>query len=215
MRFPRASLRIPVLLLRWIFCHGSVMKFTRLGYFCLLGLAFVPAANANDFEAALSTKTAQFTFRSDSSLIGWGGADLGIGLFYNNDSDFIAQGSLVQMRQPSEDTPITFGVGVKTYLGHLDDPDQDVVAFAVGGEVRYTIPGTMPMAVYARGFYAPDITSFADTKEVIDFTIRFQLEIMPETIGFVGIRHLEFDTDDEGSYDADDNNVHIGVRLTF
>jgi hypothetical protein len=38
---------------------------------------------------------------------------------------------------------------------------------------------------------------------------------MPETIGFVGIRHLEFDTDDEGSYDADDNNVHIGVRLTF
>ena len=191
------------------------MKIFRLSYFCLLGLAFIPTANANDFEAALSKKTAQFTFRSDSSLIGWGGADLGLGLFYNDDSDIIAQASLVQMRQPSEDTPLTFGVGVKAYLGHLDDPDQDVVAFAVGGEVRYTIPGTMPMAVYARGFYAPDITSFSDTKEVVDFTIRFQLEILPETIGFVGIRHLEFDTDDHGSYDADDNNVHLGVRLTF
>ncbi len=191
------------------------MKFIRLGYFCMLGLAFTPFANANDFEAALSTETAQFTFRSDSSLIGWGGADLAFGFFYNDDSDIIGSASLVQMRQPSEDAPLTFGVGVKAYLGHLDDPDQDVVAFAVGGEVRSTIPGTMPMAVYARGFYAPDITSFSDTKEVIDYTIRFQLEILPETIGFVGIRHLEFDTDDEGSYDADDNNIHIGVRLTF
>jgi hypothetical protein len=191
------------------------MKFIRLGYFCMLALALAPAANANDFEAALSKKTAQFTFRSDSSLIGWGGADLGLGFFYNDDSDFVAQGSLVQMRQPSEDTPITFGVGVKAYVGHLDDPDQDVFAFAVGGEVRYTIPGTLPMAVYARGFYAPDITSFSDTKEVVDFTIRFQVEILPETAGFVGIRHLKFDTDDEGSYDADDNNIHIGVRLTF
>jgi len=191
------------------------MKFTRLVYFCLLGLAFIPAANANDFEAALSKETAQFTFRSDSSLIGWGGADLGLGFFYNDESDFVGQASLVQMRQPSEETPVTFGVGVKAYLGHLDDVDQDVVAFAVGGEVRYTIPGTMPMAVYARGFYAPDITSFADTKEVVDLTIRFQLEIMPQTIGFVGVRRLEFDTDDEGSYDADDDNFHIGVRLTF
>jgi hypothetical protein len=191
------------------------MKFTRLSYLCLLGLALAPAAHANDFEAALSKKTAQFTFRSDSSLIGWGGADLGLGIFYNDDSDFIAQASLVQMRQPSEDTPLTFGVGVKAYLGQLDDPDQDVVAFAVGGEVRYTIPGTMPMAVYARGFYAPDITSFSDTKEVVDLTIRFQLEILPETVGFVGIRRLEFDTDDKSSYTADDDNVHIGVRLTF
>jgi hypothetical protein len=191
------------------------MKLSHLSYFCLLGLVLISAANANDFEAALSKETAQFTFRSDSSLIGWGGADLALGLFYNDESDIIAQGSLVQMRQPSEETPLTFGVGVKAYLGHLDDTDEEVVAFAVGGEVRYTIPGTMPMAVYARGFYAPEITSFADADEVIDYTIGFQLEILPETVGFVGIRHLEFDTSDRSSYKADDNNIHIGVRLTF
>ena len=191
------------------------MKFIRLSHLCLLGLVAISTANANDFEAALSKETAQFTFRSDSSLIGWGGADLALGLFYNDDSDIIAQASLVQMRQPSEETPLTFGVGVKAYLGHLDDPDQDVVGFAVGGEVRYTIPGTMPMAVYARGFYAPAITSFSDTEEIIDYTVGFQIEILPQTMGFVGIRHLEIDTDDAGDYDADDDNIHIGVRLTF
>jgi len=38
---------------------------------------------------------------------------------------------------------------------------------------------------------------------------------MPQTTAFIGIRHFEVDTDDEGNYDLDDDQVHIGVRLTF
>lgn len=198
-----------------IFCHGLIMKLNRLTCLCLLGISFFSSANAADFEAALSSETAQFTFRSDSSLIGWGGSDLGLGLFYNEDSDFVAQASLLQMRQASEESPLTFGVGVKAYLGTLDDIDQDVLALGIGGEIRYTIPGTMPMAIYLRGNYAPEITSMLDAEEVQDYEFGFQIEALPQTIAFVGIRHLEFDTDDEGSYEADDDNIHFGVRLTF
>jgi len=181
----------------------------------LFALSSVSLANANDFEAALSTETAQFTFRSDSSLIGWGGADLALGLFYNTDSSLVAEGSLMQMRPASEETPLTFGVGVKAYAGSVDDYDDSVVAFAIGGEIRYTIPGTMPMAVYGRGFYAPKITSFADAEEVTDLTAGFQIEAMPQTIAFVGIRHYVYGIDGKNDYKADDNNIHIGVRLTF
>ena len=175
----------------------------------------ISAASANDFEVALSSETAQFTFHSDSSLIGWGGSDLALGLFYNNDSDYVAQASLLQMRQASADNPLTFGVGVKAYLGTLDDIDQDVFAFGIGGEIRYTIPGTMPMALFLRGYFAPEITSFSDTEEVIDYQFGFQIEALPQTIAFVAVRHLEFDTDDEGDYEADDDNIQFGVRLTF
>jgi len=181
----------------------------------LFALTSVTQARANDFEAALSTETAQFTFYSDSSLIGWGGSDLGLGLFYNDDSSLVAQASLMQMRQASEDAPLTFGVGVKAYAGSVDDNDETVVAFAIGGEIRYTIPGTMPMAVYGRGFYGPKITSFADAEEVTDLTAGFQIEAMPQTIAFIGIRHLEFGIDGKNDYKADDNNIHVGVRLTF
>lgn len=180
----------------------------------LLLLTALSNANANDFEATLSKETAQFTFRSDSSLIGWGGADLSFGLFYNEESDFILQAGLLQMRQASEENPLTLGVGVKAYLGQLDDPDEDVFAFAIGGRIQYTIPGTMPMAVYFEGYYAPEITSFADTEEVIDYTLGFQIEALPQTVAFVGLRHLEFEVD-SGDYDADDDNIHVGVRLTF
>ncbi len=171
-------------------------------------------AMANDFEAALSKDTAQFTFRSDSSLIGWGGADFSLGLFYNEASDFLLEASLLQMRQASEQNPLTFGVGVAVYLGSLDDIDSDILAFAIGGEVRYTIPGTMPMAVYFRGYYAPEITSFADADSILDYQFGFQIEALPQTTAFIGIRHLEIDTRGM-DYLAADDELFVGVRLTF
>ena len=191
------------------------MKLFRLSCFFLIGIGVFSTTQASDFEAALSRETAQFTFRSDSSMIGWGGADLALGLFYNDESDLILDGSLMQMRPATEENPLTFGVGVKAYLGRLDYSDESVFALSVGGEVRYTIPGTMPMAVYARGFYAPNITSFADSESILDYSIGFQIEAMPQTVAFIGIRHFEIDTKDVSNYKADDDNIHIGVRLTF
>jgi hypothetical protein len=197
------------------FFHGCAMKLIRLMTLCMLGLATVPLTHASDFEAALSKETAQFTFRSDSSLIGWGGADLGLGLFFNEDDDFIGTFSLLQMRQASEENPLTFGVGVKAYLGRLDDPDANALGLAIGGQIRYTIPGTMPMAIYLEGHYAPEITSFADIDRILDYSFGFQIEALPQTIAFVGVRRFEFELDNGADYDADDSNIHIGVRLTF
>ncbi len=190
------------------------MKNMRLALVGLLGMFACGSVAANDFEAMLSSETAEFTLRSDSSLIGWGGSDLAFSLFYNEDSDFIVQASLLQMRQPSQENPLTFGVGVKAYVGTLDDPNEDVFAFGIGGQVRYTIAGTMPMAVYLDATYAPDITSFSGSEDIWDYTLGFQIEALPQTVAFIGIRHFEIGIDD-GDYEADDDNLHIGVRLTF
>lgn len=171
---------------------------------------------ANDFEAALTSETAQFTFRSDSSLIGWGGSELGFGLFYNDVDDYVGQISLMQRRQASQETPLTLGVGVRAYLGELDTPDQGIVAVAIGGEIRYTIPGTMPMSAYLAGHFAPKITSFSDTEEVYDYNLGFQIEVLPQTKAFIGYRHLEVELDDfSRGYEMDDDRIHLGIRLTF
>lgn len=180
-----------------------------------LFLFFPFLAEANDFELALTSETAQITFRSDSSLIGWGGAELGAGFFFNDVDDYVAQLSLMQRRQASKNNPLTLGVGVKAYLGQLDVVDEDIFALAVGGEVRYTFPGVMPMSLYFTAHYAPKITSFSDTEELVDTNLGFQIEVLPQTVAFIGIRNLQVDKSDGKSYDMDDDRVHIGVRLTF
>jgi hypothetical protein len=191
------------------------MKILRI---IILGLAcggFVNHLQANDFEVALSSDTAQFTFRSDSSLIGWGGADLGFSLFYNEADDVLGQISLMQSRQPSQQNPLTLGVGVKAYLGRIDLVGDSVVAFGIGGEIRYTFAGVTPMAIYLNGHIAPEITSFSDTDEIREYTLGFAIEVLPQTTAFVGFRNLEIDSSNASEYELDDDRVHIGVRLTF
>lgn len=191
------------------------MKKINLVLLCLFAISLNQQVRANDFEAALSSKTAQFTFRSDSSLIGWGGADLGLGLFYNEASDFVLQVDILQSRPPSSTNPLTLGVGAKAYLGRIDFNGDEIFALGIGGEIKYTIAGTMPMAIYLRGYFAPEITSFGETEEITDYVLGFQIEVLPQTTAFIGVRHLEIDTDAFNDYEMDDDKVHLGVRFTF
>ena len=191
------------------------MKTLRILLVAAASLFAISQAQANDLEIALSSETAQFTVRSDSSLIGWGGADLAFGLLFNDNDDIIGQISLLQSRQASKGAPLTFGVGVRGYVGRLDVIREDVLALGIGGEIRYTIPGVMPVAIYLQGHYAPKITSFSDTERVSDILLGAQIEILPQTIAFAGIRRLEVDTEAVKNYDVDDNRVHVGIRLTF
>lgn len=191
------------------------MKTLRILLVTVTTLFAFSQAQGNDLEIALSPETAQFMVRSDSSLIGWGGADLAFGLFFNEDDDIVGQISLMQSRQASEGAPLTFGIGMRGYVGRLDLSSQNVLALGIGGEIRYTIPGIMPMATYLQANYAPKITSFSDTESLADLLLGFQIEILPQTIAFAGIRRLEIDTKSVKNYDVDDNSLHVGVRLTF
>jgi hypothetical protein len=173
------------------------------------------STQANDLEVALSSETAEFMFRSDSSVIGWGGADLAAGLFFNDDDDIVWQFSLLQARQASESSPLTFGIGLRGYAGRLDLLGENILALGVGGEVRYTIPGVMPTAFYLQAHYAPKITSFSDTESLSDVLIRYQIEILPQTMAFAGVRLLEVDTKASNNYDLDDDRLHVGIRFTF
>ena len=106
---------------------------------------------------------------------------------------------------------------MRIYVGQLDDLDVDIFAAGIGGEISYTFPGVMPMSLYLRGHFAPQITSFADIEEINDVNFGFQIEILPQTTAFIGIRHLELELDTNGNpeYELDDDNAHIGIRMTF
>lgn len=170
---------------------------------------------ANDFEAALSSKTAQFSMYSDSSVIGWGGSDLVLRLMYNEASDVLGQAELISVRQADKNTPLTLGAGVKAYLGRLDAISKDVVAVGIGGSLNYVIPGTMPITLYSTLFYAPEITTFAGSKQIKDFNFGVKIEAMPQTHMFVGYRRINIDTDAINDFKFDDGHLHFGIRLTF
>ncbi|MBL7004893.1 MAG: hypothetical protein ISR69_12820 [Gammaproteobacteria bacterium] len=172
------------------------------------------SVQANDFEAALSSKAAQFSMYSDSSVIGWGGSDLALRFMYNEDDDFLAQAEVLSVRPASEGTPLTLGVGLKAYAGVVST-DKNILSIGVGGSIQYVIPATMPVTAYGNLFYSPEITSFSDAETIRDFNIGVQVEAMPQTKMFIGYRNLKLDTDTVKGYRLDDKKIHFGVRFTF
>lgn len=183
---------------------------------CLLASALVvagPTAHAAGLDASISDKSAQFVFLTDSSSLGYGGADIGFGVLFNEDSDLVGTANLLVTGSPTSGNPFQFGVGAKAYVADLDI-DETASAIALGGLVRYVIPGNTPVGFAVEGYLAPSITSFSKTESFRELMLRAELEVMPSTRGYIGYRWMETRLEDIGKYRIDDN-VHVGIRVFF
>jgi hypothetical protein len=70
------------------------------------------------------------------------------------------------------------------------------------------------MGIVLEGFYAPDITSFGGTESVGEVSLRYEVQVVPNTLGYVGYRKLDVGLDGHSDVELDDN-VHMGIRLIF
>lgn len=172
------------------------------------------AAHGAGIDISLSDETAHLQYLTQSGSLGYGGADVGFGVFFTEQDDFVGTGNLLVTSNPSRGNNIQFGIGAKGYGGKIDGIDKSVGAIGIGGLVRYIIPAQTPMGVAVEGYAAPAITSFGDTEELGEFMARFELEVMPSTRGYVGYRLLEPQVENSGEVELDDS-LHVGIRLTF
>ena len=172
------------------------------------------AVHADGLDISLSDETANIVYLTDSGSFGYGGADIGFGVFFNEEDDFLAHANLLVTSNPLSGNNFQFGVGTKAYLGTVDQVDEDVAAIAIGGLARYVIPAQTPMAFSLEGYWAPDITSFSDAEGVQELTARFEIEVLPSTRGYIGYRLLEPELEDAGDVEIDDE-IHLGIRITF
>jgi hypothetical protein len=74
--------------------------------------------------------------------------------------------------------------------------------------------GGPPMYIAGDFFYAPDILTFGDADRVIDFNVRYELQFLQNTTGFVGYHLLNFDRENGGDDDIVDS-LNVGLRFAF
>jgi hypothetical protein len=138
------------------------------------------------------------------------------GFLYNDDNDVVLNGDVLGLiggREAQSRNGLHFRVGSRIYAAWLDQEDDDVFSFGLGGEAQYTFGERRKFGVVLSAFYAPDLLTFGHTNHIIDASLRFQAELSPGTSIFVGGRTLKFDTD-LGSRSLDDN-LMVGVRYAF
>ena len=191
----------------------------------ILAMAPFSTALASAIDFRLGNKMAEVLYKSEDASFGYGGADIGLGLFLNERDDLLATGTILVSGSSDGDVKgLHFGVGAKIYAGILDFPsptdNQSGAMLAIGMQVRYVLPGKMPVAILLEGFGAPDVTSASDFKGVREIRLALELEITPSARAYVGYRTLEVELNDglgnsNGNDHELDDRAHIGVRFSF
>ena len=178
---------------------------------------FVAASQvqARGVDVRLANEVAAVQYLTESSTFGYGGADVGVGFLFNdaNDTMFSAE-AMVSGNGAGNNRALKFGVGAKlvgTYIKLLDDT---MGALAIGGQVRYVIPASAPIAIMAEGFIAPKIVSFSGADQYSEFRIALEFEVTPSARAYIGYRNVSVDITNGVDYKLDDS-AHLGVKLSF
>lgn len=201
----------------------SLKKFRLLAVCGLLSTSIfsIQSAAASRFDA---------NFGADSARIGLdvtimqaqSGSDLEIGASYlgseiDDDTDasvFTANAHIVG------DAGTGFlktqaAVGTQFYFTDVEDVDGG--ALAVGGFFIARLQNFDRLGFSAEAYFAPDLLTFGDTDQVLEYSIAVEYDLLRETTIYLNYRQVkvdfEFDNfDDEVTVDT---GANLGVRILF
>ena len=169
------------------------------------------AAQAAELDINLNDETGKVMFRSPTDGFGMQNGRVGVGVLFNEDDDIIGELSLESIGRVSES--LRFNVGVKGYVGELDDADETLTAIGIGGGVRFSLASTVPLSLALNGFIAPDILSFGDPTGVREFDATVEAEFARNAAAYVGYGYMEVKLDGPDAEVRD--GAIVGVRLSF
>ncbi len=187
-------------------------KIAAISFICMLS-GQVYAAGV---DLKLAEKAAEVQYLTESSTFGYGGADIGIGFFFNEQDDWMFSAmAMITGNSASNERALQFGVGVKFLAASLKLPNDVVGAMGLAGQVRYVIPSETPVAFLIEGVIAPQVTSFSGAEKYTEYRFAIELEVTPSARAYIGYRNIEIELDNIGTGFEIDDEVHLGVRLEF
>lgn len=181
---------------------------------CMAGLLTLSAgAQASSLNVALSSDAARFEYQTAYSALGLNNADLTFGVTYNDANDWLGGARLeVFGDAAAPGSGLHAGAGVSTMFGNADD--QNVLVVGLGGELRYTFPQANRFAIAGQAFFAPKITSFADSDGYSDWSVQGEYELTREAHLFLGYRDIKVNLDNRSDVKLE-RGLYGGLKLNF
>jgi hypothetical protein len=181
--------------------------------------AIVCPAHAGDLELALGDKAIQLSYLTSATVMGAQEQNINFGLLLTEERDIVGS---VGITAPAllGDTQFTkwlsIAFGARGYFSLIAEPPEiEVFSLAPGLDFRFTLPTETPMRLTGSFYYAPKIMTFGDADDMYDFTARYEVDFTSTATGFIGYRLLRYDQEaDDPRFDVDDD-IHLGVRVTF
>lgn len=184
---------------------------------CLLACAVSETAHAQDEsgEIALSDESVQLRYirQFTRSEVNNDGGELGFGLFWNENRDFVASANYSIEASRLHFNRLSLMAGPVAYAAMLNTENTDVFALALGAEVRFELLRRQGVDIVGRAAYAPDILTFGSADKLWDVIGRVEIPLADRITGFAGYRLYQIDLL-EGTTELEES-LHLGIRYDF
>jgi len=175
---------------------------------------------AQSASISLSEDSALFNYNLLVGGQSFGRSEFGVGFLFNQDKNYLLEVGLQVKDEADAQIPgLTVGLGGKFYGATLTDlkdnkEDQDVMALAIAGMLRFAIPRYERFALRADVSYAPNIVTFLDADRFWELAFRAEFEVLPTAAGFIEYRQFTVDLEKANTVDID-AGVRLGIYITF
>ena len=167
-------------------------------------------------DVKLANEMAEFTYLTESSTFGYGGADIGFGVLFTEDNDYQLNANLMVSGNPAgNNKSLQFGVGGKLLGVVFDTPDESAGVLAMAAQVRYIFPSKTPIALRAGVAFAPSITSFSGADGYNEYDIAIEIEVTPSARAYIGYRSIEYEFEFTNTNFELDQGAHVGIKFDF
>ena len=178
----------------------------------VLCMSFSLSAEAQEFDVTLSNESAQFRYIIKSNG-GFGNSEIDFGALYTQSNDTVGMAGIQVVDEAGSGSPgLSVGLGAKAFVANTDS--YDIIAAAVGGQLRYSPPSMKRFGVSASAFYSPDIICFMDARNFLYTSARLEYELLAQARVYLGYRRVTAKIKNQ-SDDTLDSDIHLGMQILF
>jgi len=167
--------------------------------------------NDKDFEGKLRFDVGQFnqTVMPDSLFFGIGYIKGSEDNSDFRDTDGLVEATFLMQRPFGSSENLLVGMGIKYEYSRV--ANEDFSALPLGLELRYLLPFDTGVPMYIGGvfYYSPEVLTFNDAKNYIEYRANFDIEIIERGHLLVGYRNIDL------NFDAADMNYNRSWYLGF
>lgn len=179
------------------------------------------SVHASRFDASIGADSARVGL-DVTVLEAQGGSDLEIGGSYlgtevNDNTDagiFTLEAHIVGDAGASF---LNTQAAVGTQFYYTDVEDVDGGALSIGGFFIARLRDFDRLGFSAAAYYAPDLLTFGDTKQLLEYSVAVEYDLLRETTVYLNYRQVRVDFETSGFDDeiTVDTGANIGVRVAF
>ena len=171
------------------------------------------AAVADTIDFNLRDNSVQLQYIAPMGRDTLGSSELHAGFLYtNNHSRFGDFGLLVKGGIGDSGSGVTAGVGLKGLVASVNH--NDVLAIALGGQVRFAIPSVSRLNVVGQLYYSPNIVTYSAADRFAEAGARVEYELIPQASVYLGYRKISFSLKSKSDAVLD-RGFHVGVKMSF